>query len=123
MKLKKIDRPFIITVILLVIAGFFIFSSASLGLLVRSEAKYSNATLRQGFYGLFLGVIFLIVFSRIDYKLWRRTAFYILLFAIFLTLAVFIPGIGFTHGGATRWISVGPIFFQPSELLKIAFII
>jgi len=40
-----------------------------------------------------------------------------------VTLLVFVPGLGQSHGGATRWLSVFGLSFQPSELLKIGFII
>ena len=40
-----------------------------------------------------------------------------------LTALVFIPSIGIEHGGATRWLSLGPFSFQPAELLKIGFVI
>lgn len=104
-------------------AGFFIFSSASLGLFARSGATYSSVAFSQAFFGLFLGGIACFVTSRINYKFWRKYAFYIFLFSILVTLLVFVPGLGFSHGGATRWLSLGPLSFQPSELLKIGFII
>jgi cell division protein FtsW len=40
-----------------------------------------------------------------------------------LTLLVFVPGLGITHGGAARWLNLKIVSFQPSEFLKIAFII
>jgi cell division protein FtsW len=43
--------------------------------------------------------------------------------AIVLNLILFIPGLTLFHGGASRWIQIGSITFQPSEFLKIAFII
>ncbi len=118
----KISRPFLFWTIALVVGGFFIFSSASLGVLARDEVKFSNVATNQIFFGLFLGSIMCILMARIDYHVWQKTAFYIFIGSMILTLLVFIPGIGMSHGGATRWINLGFITFQPSELLKIAFI-
>ena len=58
---------------------------------------------------------------KINYLIWRKYAFYFLLFALILTSLVFVPGIGFSHVGATRWLDLGLISFQPVEVLKIAF--
>jgi cell division protein FtsW len=62
------------------------------------------------------------VFSRIDYKHWRKRAFILFILSIGITLLVFIPSISLEHGGARRWISIGPISLQPVELLKVAFV-
>src|SRR5207244_3299280 len=40
-----------------------------------------------------------------------------------LCVAVMVPGIGVTVNGATRWLSAGPVQFQPSELLKISLVL
>jgi len=61
--------------------------------------------------------------SKIPYKFWRKYSFYFFIGALILTAAVFIPGFGYTHGGAQRWLSLGPFSFQPAELLKIAFVL
>lgn len=121
-RLGKIAKPFLMWTIILVIAGFFIFSSASLGMLARDEVKFSNAAFNQLFFGLFLGSIFCIVAARIDYHFWKKYAFLFFVLAIILTLLVFAPTIGMEHGGAKRWINLKFISFQPSEFLKIAFI-
>lgn len=121
-KTGKINRPFLMWTIILVITGFFIFSSASLGVLARNEIKFSNVAFNQLFYGLFLGSIACLIVARIDYHIWKKYAFIFFIGSIFLTLLVFVPGIGMAHGGAKRWIDLGFITFQPSEFLKIAFI-
>lgn len=123
MKRLKVDIPFLISIFILVAAGYLIFSSASLGLLSSQAVKYSHIAFNQTFYGLFLGTIFCIIASQIDYRIYRKYAFYIYVFAVLLTLCVFIPQIGVEHGGAHRWIKIGPLSFQPSEFLKIGFII
>lgn len=121
--MKKIDRPFLITVIILVTAGFFIFTSASLGLLARDGARFSSVAFSQFFLGLFLGSIALIITTKIKYKFWRKYAFYIFISSIIATLLVFVPGLGKTFGGAQRWLDFGFITFQPTEMLKIGFVI
>ncbi|HVS79868.1 MAG TPA: putative peptidoglycan glycosyltransferase FtsW [Candidatus Paceibacterota bacterium] len=118
----KIDKPFLIAVIILVVAGYFIFSSASLGLLASQQAKYSNVAFNQTFFGLFLGSIACIITSRLDYRIWRKYSLILFVLSAIMTLLVFVPHIGFSHGGATRWINLGVTTFQPSELLKISFI-
>lgn len=121
-RVGKISRPFLVWTILLVVAGFFIFSSASLGILARDEIKFSNVASKQIFYGLFLGSIACLFFARIDYHIWKKTSFLFFIFSLILTALVFMPGLGIEHGGAKRWISLKVISFQPAELLKIAFI-
>src|SRR3990172_4108592 len=100
----KISRPFLIWTILLLVAGFFIFSSASLGELARNEIKFSNVAFSQIFYGLFLGSIACLFFAKVDYHIWRKYSFVFFIGSIILTLLVFSP-IGVEHGGATRWIN------------------
>ena len=121
-RLGKISRPFLAWTITLIVIGFFIFSSASLGVLARDEVKFSNVAFNQIFYGLFLGSIACLIFAKIDYHVWKKYSFVFLIGAIVLTLLVFVPGIGIEHGGAKRWINLGFISFQPAEILKIAFI-
>jgi len=123
MKLQKVNKLFLISTILLTVAGFFIFTSASLGLLAKEGGSFKDIAFNQIFLGLFLGTIALIVLSRIDYRVWRKYSLYIFLFSIVLTLLVFVPGLGFEHGGARRWLNLGSISFQPSEFLKLGFII
>ena len=118
----KVDKFFLGTVIALLIIGFLSFVSASFGVLARSVSRFCSITVSQAL-GLVLGGGLMYWFSRIDYKVWRKNAFYFFLISIGLTLLVFIPSLSFEHGGARRWISLGPISFQPVELLKIAFVI
>ena len=123
MKKWKVDKPFLLSVIMLVVAGFFIFSSASLGLLARNTSQYASVAFSQTVLGLFMGSIALIVTSRTDPKLWKKYAFYLLCVAVVLNILVLIPHIGFEHGGARRWFMIGGVSFQPSEILKLGFVI
>src|SRR3989344_3682856 len=104
--------------------GFVIFLSASIGLVARDTgADFKSVVFTQTIFGLLPGLLGMYVLSRIPHKKLRIWSLYLLAFSILLSFAVFIPGLGFAHGGAQRWISLGSHTFQPSELLKIAVII
>lgn len=119
---KKVDRIFLGLVATLLIVGIAMFISASLGILVKNEGKFYGVLFNQLVLGLGLGVVGLIAGLKINYLFWRKYAFYIFLGAIGCTLLVFVPHLGFSHGGARRWLSLGPVSFQPVEFLKIAFV-
>ncbi|MHB1330781.1 MAG: putative lipid II flippase FtsW [Minisyncoccota bacterium] len=119
----KVDRPFLISVVSLMAAGFLIFYSASLGLLAKSSTQYSSVTFSQAVLGLCLGSLAMYLTSRMDYKAWKKSAFYLLVIAVILNILVLIPQIGFEHNGARRWLDIGSLSFQPSEVLKLAFVV
>ena len=123
MRRRKIDKPFFITVMILISSGFFIFLSASLGLLTKEGASLSSVMFNQVFLGLILGTVGMVITSRINYMHYRKYAFYIFLSSLVLSALVFTPFFGFEHGGAKRWLSLGSISFQPAEFLKLGFII
>jgi cell division protein FtsW len=114
---------FLLSIVLLVVIGFFIFSSAALGLLAREGISYSSVALKQVLIGFVAGGITLVLGARIPYKVLRKYAFYIFLLSIILCILVFLPKIGFAHGGARRWLNLGSYTFQPSELLKLGAVI
>jgi len=120
---RTVDKPFLIIVLILIIGGFLIFSSASLGLLTQGSEKFSQVTFNQTVLGLVGGMIFGLITWKFDYRIWRKYALLIFIFAIILNILLFIPGLGISHGGARRWIDLGFISFQTSEILKIGFII
>jgi cell division protein FtsW len=78
------------------------------------------------FSGALLGGMALLAVARIDYHLWQKFAWPILLFTIFMLL---IPVLPFTRSispvvnGARRWVNLGPIRLQPSELARLAVVI
>jgi cell division protein FtsW len=72
---------------------------------------------RQTAYAL-LGLVLMVVASRIDYRILRRLAPVLVLTSLVLLLGVLVAGQ--TVNGARRWISLGPAVFQPSELAKLA---
>lgn len=121
MRSKAVDAPFLLLVCGLVVFGLLIFTSAALGLLARDGgASFTSVAVSQLLLGLVCGSIGLIVFAKLDYRLLRLYAPYFFVFALALTALTFVPHIGLTLKGASRWLALGPFTFQPVELLKFA---
>ncbi len=121
-KYTNIDFPLFIITLILILVGLIMIMSAS-G--VRAYNIYGNAHYffsRQLVFAL-VGLVIMFVASKIDYNIYHRNSKLILSLGFILLIAVLIPGIGRTAGGATRWISFGIFDFQPSEAIKIALII
>ncbi|MDE2079291.1 MAG: cell division protein FtsW [Patescibacteria group bacterium] len=118
-----IDRVLLSTIILLVVAGLFIFFSASLGLLAYNGSVFKSAATSQILFGLCGGMIALFVAIRVPYRVWRRYSPYFFVVSVLSTFLVFVPHLGVYLNGAHRWIDIGPLTIQPSEPLKIAYIL
>jgi len=123
MKFFSGDRIFSMLVLGMALAGLAIFSSAALGLLARESSSVSKDILFQSGLGLGLGLIALVAARAISFVWIKRYAPYIYALALLFTALVFVPGIGFHYGGATRWINLGFTTVQPAEFLKIGFVL
>lgn len=123
MKTKKIDKIFLTIVLFLILGGLAMFVSASLGILAKNSNIFYAVLRSQLILGLGCGIVGMYFALKINYKTWSKYSFFIFLFSVLLTAAVFIPGLGSVHQGAERWISIGSFSFQPVEILKFAFII
>lgn len=117
------DKIFLGLTAFLVGSGLVIFLSASLGLLARDGADFSRIALNQLILGIGGGGAMLLLFSNLHYRLLKKYSFYIFTASVILSLMVFLPVIGLEHGGAKRWLLLGPLSFQPSEFLKLGFVI
>jgi cell division protein FtsW len=115
-------RPLLVIVAALCIVGLVMVLSASSVDALRTYGSSWYVFTRQAIY-LGLGAGALWVTSRIDYHLWRKFAVPSLAVVLFLLLCVLVPGLGQTVYGARRWLGIGPMQFQPSELAKLALIL
>lgn len=122
-KIKKIDKVLLSLSAILVSVGFFVFTSASFGLFARKGFSLQDLFFDQMVLGLFLGIIGLVAMVYFPLKLIQKYALYLFLSSALLTLLVFVPGIGFEHGGAHRWINIFGFSFQPSVVLKLGTVI
>ena len=117
------DKILFFSLVLLVVGGLFIFLSASLGLLAYDGAQFSDVARSQILIGLGGGGLAFLFCLKVSYRFWRRFSLAIFIASVLLTLLVFVPHVGLTLNGARRWIHLGPIALQPSEFLKISYIL
>jgi cell division protein FtsW len=118
---KKNSPDFIllaITIFLLLI-GLLILTSASTFLAEREMGRPYYFLFRQVVFGIGLGTILGFLAYKAPLKKLNKWSTIFLLINILLLCLVFVPVIGWGHGGATRWLRIGGLGFQPSELLKI----
>lgn len=124
-KLKSFDTVFFALVMLLLLTGVISVLSASYP---RAYYDPSNVTggsptyyfIRQLIFAV-LGVAAMLIFSRLPMGFYRRFSMPLLIFSLVLLLLV--PLIGVDANGARRWIGVGSITLQPSEIAKVAVIL
>ena len=117
------DFIFIIALGIICFLGLLMLSSASS---VQAFQKFGDSYYflkHQLVRGFILGLIFFFIFSRIDYHQWKKWAFWMLLGTMVLLILVFIPGIGEDYGKAHSWIVLGTISFQPTEIVKLTFLV
>lgn len=123
-KAQSIDKIFLGITVLLATVGLFVFTSASFGLVARKGFSLQDLFFDQVVLGFFLGAIIatFIVF-KLPIRFLQTYALYFFIASIFLTVLVFVPGIGLEHGGAHRWLDLRVVSFQPSEILKLGTVI
>lgn len=122
-KAGRIDKTLAFLIAILVVAGCMIFASAAFGLLARGSSHITSVAFNHLVLGVLFGIAALCVTTFIDYRAWRKYAPYIFAAALALTALVFVPGIGFEHGGGKRWLHILGVSLQPSEFLKVAVLV
>lgn len=119
---KNIGIYLFILVILFSIFGLIMIYSSSY---VWSLYKFNDSFHYVKLQGLFLlmGIIFMIIISKIDYKLYYKYASIIFLVCLVLLILVLIPGIGKIRNGSRSWFGIGSFGIQPSEFIKLSLLI
>lgn len=119
---KPADRPLMIAVFSLVVFGLVMIFSAGVVLSFHDFGTPYYYFLHQLFYGIIPGVVVWVIIQQIDYHKWDKWAFPLFLVTIIMLILVFIPPIGQTYKGASRWINLG-VHFQPTEIAKLTVIL
>ena len=118
---NPVDSSLVIIMVMLLAAGLLVLFSATY--FAATENRLSEVI--KQLLGIALGTVACIVTSRIPYRFWRQTwvvATGLIISAILLILVI-IPGIGVYINGSRRWLSIGGLSFQPSELAKFAIVL
>lgn len=111
-----------ITVGVLMLLGLImILSASSVSSLASKDSPFLYFK-KQLLWAL-IGVVAFVAFSRLDYKRLRGWGYVLLAAVVVLLFAVLIPGLGVMVGGSSRWLRLGPVQIQPSEIAKLALIL
>ena len=116
------DRVLFAVVIILMALGIVLVYSASIVSAQQNFGEAQHYLKRQSIYAV-LTLTVMGVFMNVHYMFWARVAKWVLGAAILGLIMVLIPGLSTVAKGAARWISLGPIRIQPSEVVKLAWLI
>ncbi|MGM0499526.1 MAG: putative lipid II flippase FtsW [Bacillota bacterium] len=122
MRKKRPDFILLFTILILVMSGLIMILSASS---IKAEQLFSNSYYFFNNQLKYLAVALIIsaVIYKLKYKKLKNLAPYLLLVSLGVLILVLIPGVGRMAGGSRRWLLLGPISFQPSELAKLTVVI
>lgn len=117
---EPFDYGLLLCVLILVVFGLVVLYSTSA---YNGRVKFADGAyyLKKQFFATSLGLAAMYAVSRIDYHKWERLAVLGYLVSILLSTAVLF--FGDEYNGSKRWLSLGPLSFQPSEFAKVAVIL
>lgn len=123
-RFRAVGKPDLTLAFLAVVLSVFgliaIFSASWVVALGQSNSHYYYLT-RQSI-ALVVGLVAMVIAASLDYQAWKRFAPLGFFITLILLIVVLTP-LGTERGGATRWIDLGPMLFQPSELAKLVFVV
>ncbi len=108
----------------------FILAGIGLAMSYSASAAFAQRIFGDSFHFLkrqllwcIIGFAALLVFQKIDYRKYVKYTKVMLIASFILMMMLLIPGVGRSVKGAVRWISLGVVYFQPSEFVKICVVI
>lgn len=117
---KRQDYTLLIIVLFLICFGLITLYSTSA---YNGQVKFADPGyyFKKQLFAIILGVVAMLIVSRMDYHIFGKFALYAYLLSLALSGAVLI--FGDSYNGSKRWLSLGPLSFQPSEFAKLAVIL
>lgn len=121
-KENKADRILLYLTFALLVFGLIMVASAGIGY---SRSRFGDAYFffKRQLVGVSIGLAVLYLTQKINYNFWKKISIPFFAVSVIFLALVFVPGIGSRIYGANRWIQLGVISFQPSEMLKLSLII
>ncbi|WP_407307440.1 stage V sporulation protein E [Desulfosporosinus sp. SB140] len=123
--MRRYHRPDLVllgTILALLGIGFImVYSSSAVRGYIQFDDPYHF--LKAETIWVSLGLLAMLVSYRVDLQMLRRFAKPALYVAIVLLVAVKVPGLGRRVNGADRWIGLGPLSIQPSEVIKLSMVL
>ncbi|HOF02981.1 MAG TPA: FtsW/RodA/SpoVE family cell cycle protein, partial [Atribacterota bacterium] len=119
---KQPDYILIAIILVLISFGIIMVFSSSY---IMADKWYGDSFyfFTRQLFSAFIALLVFFVTMKIDYHYWKKFAIPLLIVSIFLLLILYLPGVTRYVRGARRWIYLGPLPFQPSELAKVALIL
>ena len=119
---KNMDFSMLVTIMLLLCMGLIMVATAS-SYHALSTYGNSNELLTKQLIFAIIGVIAMLIISKIDYRVYKKWSYIGYILALLLLIAVLTP-LGVSVNGAKRWLGFGESFrFQPSEIMKIVLVL
>lgn len=121
-KIAYFDYNLLFLIIFLLSFGLVMLYSSSAYI---SANKYGDDAyyLKRQLRNIGLGAVMMFIMAKIDYRIWKKFGTLAYFGSFALCILVFMPGIGSSSHGSSRWIDLGPVSFQPSEVAKLGIII
>ncbi len=116
------DVKLMFPVLMLTAIGIIMVYSASSVLAFKKFGTDYFFLIKQSLFAI-AGLIALVCFRHFPYRYFKIMAYPLLIFALILLGAVFIPGLGYSAGGSARWLRFGGFTVQPSEFARLSMII
>ena len=115
---ERADVQLLISTLVLVAVGLVAVADASAPIAVRDFAD-KFYFIKQQIVWAGVGVLLLLIFSKIHYQFWEKVATYLFVGNVIILIVVLLPGFGSRLLGAKRWLDLGFFSLQPSELVKL----
>ncbi|SEG70776.1 putative lipid II flippase FtsW [Marinobacterium lutimaris] len=116
------DPWLLLATVALVLTGFVMITSASMDVAAKNFGSAGFFIVRHGSF-MVLALIGALVTALIPIRFWEKYGVVLLFFGLLLLALVLIPGIGREVNGSRRWIGLGPINLQASEIAKVCMVV
>lgn len=123
-KMKRVgmDMYLLVSILILMILGLvMVFSASSIELLMKGSSPYQIFYKQGKFVVIGIGIMFATAYF--DFRIWKKIAPIMYFISIIFLMLIFVPGLGVESNNALRWLKLGPLPMQPSEIVKITMIL